>query len=101
MSSAEADAPSGAAVSDEALQRAEQYIEEEEGAANKLHGWLNGFVRLTAFVMAAFRVSGFALSDTVLLVKLFCSYSSILGMGSVVWAGRRVKAKPGGCVPQP
>ena len=45
-----------AGVSDEALQRAEQYIEEEEGAANKLKGWLGGFVRLTAFVMAAFHL---------------------------------------------
>ena len=45
-----------AGVSDEALQRAEQYIEEEEGAANKLKGWIGGFVRLTAFVMAAFHL---------------------------------------------
>jgi TRAP transporter 4TM/12TM fusion protein len=45
-----------AGVSDEALQRAEQYIEEEEGAANKLKGWLGGFVRLTAFAMAAFHL---------------------------------------------
>jgi TRAP transporter 4TM/12TM fusion protein len=43
-------------VSDEALQRAEQYVEEEEGAANKLKGWLGGFVRLVAFVMAAFHL---------------------------------------------
>ena len=44
------------AVSDEALQRAEQYVEEEEGAANKLKGWLGAFVRLAAFVMAAFHL---------------------------------------------
>jgi TRAP transporter 4TM/12TM fusion protein len=44
------------AVSDEALQRAEQYVEEEEGAANKLKGWLGGFVRMVAFVMAAFHL---------------------------------------------
>ena len=44
------------AVSDEALQRAEQYVEEEEGAANKLKGWLGAFVRLVAFVMAAFHL---------------------------------------------
>ena len=35
-----------AGVSDEALQRAEEFIEEEEGAANKLRGWLAAFVRL-------------------------------------------------------
>ena len=44
------------AVSDEALQRAEQYVEEEEGAANKLKGALGGFIRLVAFVMAAFHL---------------------------------------------
>ena len=44
------------AVSDEALQRAEKFVEEEEGAANKLHGWLGGFVRLLAFVMSAFHL---------------------------------------------
>ena len=44
------------AVSAEALQRAEKYIEEEEGAANKLKGWLGGFVRLAAFTMAAFHL---------------------------------------------
>ena len=55
MSSAQVPAPGGA-VSEEALQRAEQFVEEEEGAANKLKGWLGGFVRLTAFVMAAFHL---------------------------------------------
>jgi TRAP transporter 4TM/12TM fusion protein len=45
-----------AVVSDEALQRAEQYVEEEEGAANKLKGWLGGFVRAAAFAMAAFHL---------------------------------------------
>ena len=44
------------AVSAEALERAEEFIEEEEGAANKLHGRLGGFVRLTAFAMAAFHL---------------------------------------------
>ena len=29
----------GTGVSEEALERAEKYIEEEEGAANKLGGW--------------------------------------------------------------
>jgi len=44
------------AVSDEALQRAEQFVEEEEGAANKLKGALGAFVRVVAFVMAAFHL---------------------------------------------
>ena len=56
MSNQQASGPVTTAVSDEALERAEKYVEEEEGAANKLHGWLGGFVRLTAFVMAAFHL---------------------------------------------
>jgi TRAP transporter 4TM/12TM fusion protein len=48
--------PSAAIVSDEALQKAQEFIEEEEGAANKLHGWLGGFVRATAFAMSAFHL---------------------------------------------
>ena len=56
------------AVSEEALQRAEQYVEEEEGAANKLKGWLGGFVRLVAFVMAAFHLySAYAIVPTQVL----------------------------------
>jgi len=57
-----------AAVSAEALLRAEQYVEEEEGAANKLKGWLGGFVRLVAFVMAAFHLySAYAIVPTQVL----------------------------------
>jgi TRAP transporter 4TM/12TM fusion protein len=56
MTTAQAAAESTTAVSDEALQRAEKYVEEEEGAANKLHGGLGGFVRLLAFVMSAFHL---------------------------------------------
>src|SRR3954449_4474956 len=65
MSTPEVVTPPGAAVSDEALQLAEQYVEEEEGAANKLRGWMTGFVRLTAFVMAAFHLySAYAIVPT-------------------------------------
>jgi TRAP-type uncharacterized transport system fused permease subunit len=57
-----------AAVSEEALLRAEQYVEEEEGAANKLKGVLGGFVRLVAFVMAAFHLwSAYAIVPTQVL----------------------------------
>ena len=31
-----------------ALQKAEEYIEQEEGAANKLKGWLGAFITLVA-----------------------------------------------------
>ncbi|NDP60796.1 MAG: TRAP transporter fused permease subunit [Oxalobacteraceae bacterium] len=43
-------------VSDEALRKAEQYIEEEEGAANRLVGGLANFVKLVAVVMSLFHL---------------------------------------------
>ena len=48
--------PADAAVSDEALHKAEEFIEAEEGAANKLKGWLGAFVIAVAFVMSAFHL---------------------------------------------
>ncbi|GAB3771226.1 TRAP transporter fused permease subunit [Ramlibacter monticola] len=39
-----------------ALQKAEEYIEQEEGAANRLKGWLAVFVTLTAVAMSAFHL---------------------------------------------
>ena len=46
-----------AVVSAEALLKAEQYVEEEEGAANKLKGWLGGFVRYDELHGASFAPS--------------------------------------------
>ena len=43
-------------VSEEALHKAEEYIEEEEGAANKFGGWLRVFVGVGAFAMSAFHL---------------------------------------------
>ncbi|HPA88794.1 MAG TPA: TRAP transporter fused permease subunit [Quisquiliibacterium sp.] len=43
-------------VSDEALRKAEAYIEEEEGAANRLVGALGVFVTLCAVVMSVFHL---------------------------------------------
>ncbi|MGV3572405.1 MAG: TRAP transporter permease [Ramlibacter sp.] len=45
-----------AAVSADALHKAEEFIEAEEGAANKLKGWLAVFVMVTAIVMSAFHL---------------------------------------------
>ena len=45
-----------AGVSDAALHKAEEFIEAEEGAANKLKGWLGIFVVVVAFVMSAFHL---------------------------------------------
>src|SRR5690349_20840411 len=39
-----------------ALQKAEEYIEQEEGAANKLQGGLAIFITLVAVVMSAFHL---------------------------------------------
>jgi TRAP transporter 4TM/12TM fusion protein len=43
-------------ISEEALHKAEEFIEAEEGAANKLKGWLAVFVTLTAFAMSVFHL---------------------------------------------
>ncbi len=43
-------------VSAEALTKAEEFIEADEGAANKLTGWLGAFVVGVAFVMSAFHL---------------------------------------------
>src|ERR1044071_3534549 len=45
-----------AEVSQEALARAEEMIEREEGAQNKLVGWLAALVTLTAIVMTVFHL---------------------------------------------
>src|SRR4249919_490428 len=45
-----------AAVSDAALAQAEEFIEAEEGAANKFSGWMAGLVTLLACVMSAFHL---------------------------------------------
>jgi len=50
-----AGASSEAAI-DEALHKAEEFIEAEEGAANKLRGWLGALVAGIAFVMSAFHL---------------------------------------------
>ena len=44
------------AVSAAALQKAEEFIEQEEGAANKLKGWLGAFIVFTAVVMSVFHL---------------------------------------------
>ena len=43
-------------VDAEALKKAEEYIEEEEGASNKLRGWLGAFVTAAAVVMSVFHL---------------------------------------------
>ncbi|MDP3085421.1 MAG: TRAP transporter fused permease subunit [Rubrivivax sp.] len=43
-------------VSSDALHKAEEFIEAEEGAANKLGGWLGVFVVVVAFAMSVFHL---------------------------------------------
>src|SRR5690349_9852841 len=45
-----------AEVSEEALARAEEMIEREEGVQNKLSGWLGGLVATVAVVMSLFHM---------------------------------------------
>lgn len=45
-----------AIVSDEALRKAELYVEEEEGAANHIKGWLGAFLTIVAVVMSLFHL---------------------------------------------
>ncbi len=55
-------------VSDEALRKAEQYIEVEEGAANRLVGGLGNFVKLVAVAMSVFHLySAYAIVPTQVL----------------------------------
>src|SRR6266852_4431922 len=44
------------AIDAEALKKAEEYIEAEEGASNKLRGWLGVFVTAVAVVMSVFHL---------------------------------------------
>ncbi|NYT84866.1 TRAP transporter permease [Pollutimonas harenae] len=48
--------PTAEVVSEEALKKAEEYIEEEEGAANRLSGWLGIFLSTTAVAMSLFHL---------------------------------------------
>jgi TRAP-type uncharacterized transport system fused permease subunit len=57
MSADEKSLPQGAdGVSDDALRKAEEYIEAEEGSTNRLTGWLGGLVALLAIVMSVFHL---------------------------------------------
>ncbi|HYD58181.1 MAG TPA: hypothetical protein VEB41_14865, partial [Burkholderiales bacterium] len=48
--------PSSEDVSEEALKRAEEMIEREEGVQNKLKGWLAALVGVVAVVMSLFHL---------------------------------------------
>ena len=50
------DANVHSAIDSEKLKKAEEFIEEEEGAANKFTGWLAAFLTLAAVVMSVFHL---------------------------------------------
>lgn len=57
-----------AAVDDAALRKAEEYIEQEEGAANRLTGRLGAFVAITAVAMSLFHLyAAYAIVPTQIL----------------------------------
>jgi TRAP transporter 4TM/12TM fusion protein len=61
-------------ISEEALQKAEEFIEAEEGAANKLKGGLAVFVTLAAFAMSVFHLyTAYAIVPTQTLRPLHVS----------------------------
>src|SRR6266705_6223605 len=69
------------AIDAEALKKAEEYIEAEEGASNKLRGWLGVFVTAVAVVMSVFHLyTAYAIVPTQVLrpvhvgFVLFLSY---------------------------
>ena len=43
-------------MSDETLRKVEEYIEEEEGAANRMTGWIGGFLMFVAVIMSLFHL---------------------------------------------
>jgi TRAP transporter 4TM/12TM fusion protein len=53
---AEVDTAPEPVVSDEALHKAQEFIEEEEGAANRLEGWRAAFVAVVAIGMSLFHL---------------------------------------------
>ena len=74
-------APDDPVIDAEALKKAEEYIEEEEGASNKLRGWLGVFVTAAAVVMSVFHLyTAYAIVPTQVLrpvhvgFVLFLSY---------------------------
>ncbi|HXZ54548.1 MAG TPA: TRAP transporter fused permease subunit [Burkholderiales bacterium] len=56
MSETAGQAPGGQAIDAEALRKAEEFIEEEEGRTNKLRGGLGVFVTAVAIVMSLFHL---------------------------------------------
>ncbi|HYG43278.1 MAG TPA: TRAP transporter fused permease subunit [Bordetella sp.] len=73
--SVSAEPTSTATVSDEALRKAEQYIEEEEGAANHMGGWLGIFLATVAVGMSLFHMyAAYAIVPTQMLRPIHVAF---------------------------
>ncbi len=73
----------------EALKRAEEYIEEEEGAANKLRGPLGVFVTAVAVVMSVFHLyTAYAIVPTQTLRPVHVGFVLFLTFGTSSSASR-------------
>lgn len=74
-----AEPTSTAAVSDEALRKAEQYIEEEEGAANHMGGKLGIFLAAAAVIMSLFHLyAAYAIVPTQILRPIHVAFVMFL-----------------------
>ena len=56
MSPAAPAEPSDAAVTDERLRKAAEFVEEEEGAVSRFRGWLGKFTTVALVVMSVFHL---------------------------------------------
>ena len=66
-------------ISEKALQKAEEFIEAEEGAANKLKGWLGVLVTALAVVMSVFHLySAYAIVPTQILRPIHVGFVLVL-----------------------
>jgi TRAP transporter 4TM/12TM fusion protein len=67
--------PDTAAIDEEALRKAEQYIEQEEGASNRLGGWLGAFVATVAVGMSLFHLyAAYAIVPTQVLRPIHVAF---------------------------
>ena len=85
------------AISDEALKKAEAYIEEEEGAANRMTGRMAGFLTLVAVIMSLFHLySAYAIVPTQTLRPVHVGFVLFLSFLIFPVAGAFATASCGG-----
>src|SRR5260221_7609983 len=77
------------AIDAEALKKAEEYIEAEEGARNKLRGWLGVFVSVVAVVLSVFHLyTAYAIVPTQVLLPVHVGFVLFLNYLLVPFAKR-------------